>query len=822
MGSGQFAALWQYPSGGGGGALAQNTAAATPARSAAQNTTLLEEIIVTAQKRQQNLDDVPIAISLVSNESLNVQRITDLSDIYLAAPTVAVGKSLTSRETGFSLRGIGSTSFSDGIEPSSGVVLNGVILSRPFVSFAAQFADVERIEILPGPQGTLYGKNASTGLINIVSKKPSTEFEAHFDVMAAGGDEFRTRGYVFGGLTDILSGGLSFAQVTYDGFVENVATVQHAFSQGNIQSVNNDAKTHGQNNLAVSGKLLWEPSDNFSAYFIAQKTDAKLECCERIPGFLDPESGYYKDSILSSELKYLPVNVPLENTKALSDLNVKDATEHTSFIAELTWGLGDYELISITGWRDYNNTIINNSDSSASLQYREDNLQTGTTKQISQELRLHSPLGEKLDYVLGLYYLNVDTKAGNERTRFNSRAPQNNEEKKITGRRCSGVQVPEICRVFSDYDAPIEVDNAAIFGQANYHLTDTVNLILGGRYTRDKLSYSYNRRDPDGFRGGPIDFSDSATETNFSAKLGVQWQPTDDLHTYLTFSQGYKGPGRGIGTTYNPIRPDPANPGDFLGVDVPLEPETNDTYELGVKWNLAGGRALLTASTWFTDLKNLVAAGGGRNNVNIGRVIITNVAGLESKGMEVAFLAQITDALYVQAAYAYVTVEFTDYTTAGCTGASIRRGVLPLARASEAGTGDCREVLLANGDTRTYMIRSGEKLRNTPENSFNLTVKYDIALSNPRFDAFVSSSYAWQDEQRLSTRLTQPSYGLLGLNVGLAGKEGNWKFHVFGENLTDEFFVRSTAAIARGGNSYFINLSRKYQRYFGVSMEVNF
>lgn len=307
---------------------------------------VLEEVTVTAQRREQNLRDVPVSVSVITDDAIQNANITRVEDLVALAPSVTFD---TKRDFGTSslrIRGVGTMVLDSGVEPSVATAVDGVILSQGG-SALNEFPDIERIEILNGPQGTLFGKNASAGLINIVTKQPNVEtFEGFFDIRYAEDQDYKFGFGVSAPLSDTVAYRVSGYWRTYDGNILNLGT------KNNVNGI--DAK-------GFRGKYQWTPSDSFSALLSVDYSDQNTGCCMRV---LRQDTGrlYYDSSLLNSQRYSGPVlvgsltditglNVHSENSQVNVDREPRNISENSGVSLEATWKVGEHTLVGLTGLR---------------------------------------------------------------------------------------------------------------------------------------------------------------------------------------------------------------------------------------------------------------------------------------------------------------------------------------------------------------------------------------------------------------------------------------------------------------------------------------
>ena len=399
-------------------ALSTSTSAFSQKAAAAEEETPADgEIIVVAQGRAQALADVPLAISAVTAETLQNTGANDIRQLNQVAPSLLVSSTGSEANGSARVRGIGTVGDNPGLESSVAVFIDGVYRSRSGIGLN-ELGEIERVELLRGPQGTLFGRNASAGLINIISKKPSFTFGANAEGTYGNYNYIRASGGVTGPITDKLAARIDGVYVKRDGFYNDAA---------------NNTDVNDRNRYFVRGQLLFEPSNELSIRLIADYTNRKEKCCAAV----------YLDSISTPSIGGL--NDPLQNNivRVLRDLGQNlnglsnpysreiSTTPGRTFGGKTTDGglsmevkldLGGANLTSVTGYRSYKSSAGSDTDyGTVDLLYRANNGKSFRQfKTFSQELRLQGEaFGGKLDWLIGGYFANEDLTAS-DNLRFGS------------------------------------------------------------------------------------------------------------------------------------------------------------------------------------------------------------------------------------------------------------------------------------------------------------------------------------------------------------------------------------------------------------------
>lgn len=486
----------------------------------------LEEVIVTAQKREERLQDVPISVSVIGADTFAAFKLNETTDIQNLVPGVSLTNSAGPRNFGFFIRGIGTSSFaSESIEGSTAYVLDGVVLGQAGSSLA-DLPDVERVEVLRGPQGTLFGKNASAGVINVTTRNPSAELEADASLSWANPDnERKVTAVVTGPISDSTGFLLSARMNKRDGYIDNVFDGREL----------NDRDDYG-----ARGKLAIKPSDDVSIMLIGDYWKRDAECCIWTLRSTGPAPS------VAPEQQSLATGIVPGPGNERQNVNgdVFTTTESYGTSAHIDYDFGGYTLTAITAWRRWLTNDGLDSDSSPN-NLLDVNFTDFKQQQVTQELRISSPRQGSFDYVAGLFYFDGDV---------NSRSRQV----------FATVPFPFFSRIV-DIDAT--TTNVAAFGQLNVHVTEQLTLIAGGRALREETTAAKRRFDP---RLNLRDHASAEKEDDAIVwRGGLQYAFTDDITAFATATRGYKGGGydTNIGL---PTLPN-------------VEPEEPISYELGLR-----------------------------------------------------------------------------------------------------------------------------------------------------------------------------------------------------------------------------------------------
>lgn len=765
----------------------------------------LDKVVVSAQKRDQNLQDVPVAVSVLSDSVIENKFSNNIESLQTLVPSISFRKGSTSANSALSIRGIGTVSFSLAAEPAVSTVVDGVVLGRSGQAFTDLY-DIERIEVLRGPQGTLYGKNAQAGVINIVTREPGDEFEGYVDASYFEDNEWKIRGKIAGPLTDELSGSLMLSKSAFDGHITNVF---------------NNERVNGYDRLGLRGVLFYQPSNaDLDIKMIYEHTEADDDCCadlEVLPSGRNPDSLAAPNS---NGIVNGVADLDLDQRRVDHDLTTQTIDSTDAFSFELNTGLSDsVDFTSITAYRRWENTEIREGDFTSiggsstlpvfGVPFLLHDDGTRTWQQFSQEFRLSSAASDSpLFWQIGAYYLNLDVEA--DFTRLASCQNNGGQNQPILdanpGLTCNANDLVSATGFFDN-----NFQNFALFGQAEYDFNDWFTAIFGARLTSDEVTFDYVRRnnDPFGRQGvgvrpalpnsqfseasGGFDnrFNGSTDNDNFSIKAGVRSDLAGMMNSdrnlgsvYFTYAQGYKGPG--FNTFFN------------MGTNdtLPIDPEESDSYEIGYKYN--GGNFLFNAAAYSAEIEGF-QANNFDNSTGVTITRLTNAGVVETKGLELDLQWFPTDALTLTA-----SASFND--------ATIKEFNCPVDPTTGTAPANCT-------------TRSGLDLFFSPDVNYTLGWDYEQPLSNGKA-FFFNGSYAHVDEQNsllpgtdgsFSPNSLLPDYDLLDASVGLSFGEGAYRVAVVGKNLLDESFVTTFS-----GDGFRYQIPREADRYFGINLRANF
>jgi outer membrane receptor protein involved in Fe transport len=743
----------------------------------------LEEVIVTAQKRSESLQDVPISITAVSGEKMEQAGIFKIEDLQAFTPNLSMTE--TGISTQIYIRGIG-TGNNQGFEQSVGQYIDGVHYGRQQL-LRAPFLDLERVEVLRGPQSILFGRNSVAGALNMVTNKPTDEFEGRLSgKYSPDGDITEFTGIVSGPISDNLSGRLALRKYDEEGWMENTTL---------------DDDEPERDEWAVRGTLQWQATDNLTATlkFEHDKFDVvgrQIEIVQDDPALADgPIPGANFSQILSVLGYPGGIEESRQNNKRQRDEREEATNEIDNLTLTLDYQWGENTLTSITGLVGYEFEEYCDCDFVAAPIF--DVFIDEEYDQISQELRLVSPGGETIDWIVGAFYQESELTYSD----FLS-VPQNSVLGILRG---GALQALTGTAGRRDYN--LDSESWSVFGQATWNISDTLRVSFGARYTEEdrEADREVNIIDPDGSPvSNPLSpilwtavfgvenqqatghyLEGDRSEDDFNPLLNVQWDVTENIMLYAAYTEGSKSGGFDA-------RSNSVSSWEFEG-------EEATTYEVGMKSYLLDNTLEFNATAYFTEYEDLqVAQFDGTLGFNVGNAAETEVWGVEFDGRWA-----ITDSLVAGYGLAYLDHEYKDYTNGNCYNRQVPDG----------------DVV----DGEQLCDYTGKSGQYTPEwtGFFSLTHSYPISNDlelNSTFDL------SYTDEQNVHVDL-HPEWNVdslttMNFRIGLYAQ--NWDVSLLFQNFTDEQQFTYVGNVPLSGstfgtNTFYSFMSRPQTTYLQAS-----
>lgn len=582
--------------------LATAAAAATPAIEAA-----LEEVTVSAARREQSLQDVPMAVTVFGADEIRTRGLAGIGSIGQRVPGLAISQP-TRNSTNFSLRGAGSLVRNPGLDQPTALFVDEVYVGQ---GSAIEFDlfDIERVEVLRGPQGTLYGKNVVGGAVNVITRQPTAEPRALFEVTAGRFGRLDANGVVSGGLgSDELSGQLAFSHRSSDGYTTNLITGNNA---------------EQEDTSSVRGKLRYQPSDRVDITATIQYARDKSTGIERV---------------LRGDTLDFVGELPNDHTAVTNE----DGRYDRELLALSLYGVFETDwgkLTSVTGYRNNDNRFFDGDNDGTPLTLVHFLYQLDDARQWSQELRL-SGSSERFDWVAGLYYLNIEF-AQNDAVQI-AGAPGSLAAIVLTNR--LGVN-----GAIERFGQDITTDSYAVFGQLDYRLAPELKLSVGGRYTYEEKSGNTYCASIGQQCLAIYNVAVSKNWSAFTPRVGLEYKPVDSALLYATASKGFKS--GGFMTGY----PTP------VGVDSAFAPEYAWNYELGLKSRWLDDRLQLNLAAFHTEYTDMQV----RQVTGTGTLLAGNAGSAKAEGIELESVLSPVAGLRLFATYGYLDATYQRFVLQG-------------------------------------------------------------------------------------------------------------------------------------------------------------
>ena len=787
----------------------------------------LEEVIVTAQKRAESLQDVPISVSAIQGDKIADAGIGNMSALADHVPNLHIAEAPVN--TNIYMRGMGSGN-NQAFEQSVGMYIDGVYMGRGR-QYRSPFMDVERIEVLRGPQGTLFGKNTVAGAVNILTASPGfdDEFNGNLSVDTDTNGGLSGEGVLSGAVTDNLALRAAFKVRETDGFVENTY-------------LNQDEPEIEETVFRLSA--VWQITDNLEAEFKYSMAEYDREGvgsggwlyldaeqrAEQVPNrsafaniaYLVTDTWYpeyaeragnefeiYKDNGFGRDSGTVDIGIEPES----SDNDIDN------FVATFNYYMGEHTITSITGYSQYQ--YVDGADVDwLPLQFI-DRYDDQEFEQISQEIRITSPIGEKFEYIAGAYYEENDLEFDRRVTidlNIDGLVPATIGSNSLLLLLTGFEYGPE--QISRSHYYQLDSDSWALFAQGTYNISDTLHVTVGVRYTKetkDVVSTQFLADSDSGhdvpndnehlgeqmaanFNSYTFDYDEDRNTDAFLPSLNVTWDASDDDMLYFTFSQGFKSggftsaddgqPGDLEQGEWGPY--DPTNPSDEFEFD----DEEVDAFEIGGKHTLLDGAMTANWAAFYTEYSDL--------QISIFKGVgftVTN-ADAEVKGLEFDLLWQATEELRLGFNAAYLDAEWDNYAHAPCTAIQLDMDALC---GVDGGVSDND----LSGQTTTF----------APEYSGTLFFDYSHLFGNG-MELFAGGEVNYSDDfnsagDKDPIDVTE-SFTKINLRLGLRAANESWDIMLYGRNITDEevYSISFDTPVLAGSHSAQIDEGELYGARF--------
>jgi iron complex outermembrane recepter protein len=700
----------------------------------------LEEIVVTAQKRVATAQEVPISIVAVTGEQLARTGQTDF--LAIAARTPTLQYSQAGGEAQIYIRGIGSNLLAVGADPSVAIHLDGVYLGRPNMGMS-QFLDIARVEVLRGPQGTLYGRNATGGSINIISNQPTDEFEGYASVGTGSFNRMEVKSAVSGPLSDAWSFRLAGRYAKDNGYVRDL-------------DLRGGQKLDDQDLKAVRGILRYAPNEQLTATLTMDYSDFSNGNTAVRPNDDTGTAQFFGAKDTGSILaEYNDFPTFMDWRTGGPTLNVEYATDTLTTSLVVAHKTFDMDFFFNTDGTEINVTRTS---------------EIFDTEQTSAELRFASNSDGRFNWIGGLYYLE-EQKAG-----------------ALGLVREVGVPSLRSFNIFAENDT----DAWAAFGEVYFDLSDTVRLTAGLRYSDEKKG-DYNELNfvlagganpaSEVLQGlfGNIDYdncfpspafcpfqsrTDSQSWDAWTPKFGIDWKPNDNVLIYASYTEGFKSGG------YNDYQP--TNP--VYG------PETIESIEVGAKTDWLDGRLRVNAAVFSYDYQDLQVTTFFQS-----LTLVSNAADATVRGIDLEVLGKPNESTLLGASFSFLDAAYDAFAApyGVCSQFVVNLGNEP----------GCADVPTTRAFGSPRIIQAGGKtLNNAPKFKANLFSQYDVSLGDAgqlSFFAQISHTGDIYFNPANAAEAQQKAYTLLDARLGWESADGAWEASLYGKNLTDERYFHN-------------------------------
>ncbi len=771
---------------------------------------VLEEVIVTARKREESLMDAPISVAAVSGELMDNQGVSNLEQLSAKVPGLQIGRG--AQTSSIFIRGIGS-GVNKGFEQSAGMYVDGIYQSRSR-QFTQSLVDLQQVEVLRGPQGTLFGKNTIAGAIKIetASARPGDEFEGSIGVDYEP-DQEMTRSTV------VLSGSP----------VESVGArlaIRHQESDGYVKNNTFNTDVAAKEDTMARLSLAWDATDNLSVEGKLSYVDMKSKGIEVVTPAVDASllgdvmagnSALGLTSVVGSIAALaVPGYVPSSDGKEYESWSgntryndgESEATKSVSTSLRFDWDLGQYELTGLTGYSDFE--FMQDHDTDFHGGNVANNVDQETLEQFSQELRIASNFDGAVNFIAGVYYEDQSLVSQNQPyldgslggvfgalpgNALNPAIPEGMSLSDVginslwngailaPGTPLAGTEITDIWRhAYLEQ----ETQTAAIFGEVGIDLSEALTLELGLRYSQDTKKAIKQGDIGIGSPSNPIQTYDvdgnvnpsadplqaalskaiwggllsthshnqnlSREEEHLDPAVKLRWHATEDTMAYMSWSKGYKSGG------FNGSA-DTSNPDGTPGEGTEFDDESAEAWELGLRTTPMDGRARFSATAFQTELANLQVTSFVGISFKVG-----NAAQVTVKGLEFDTQFAVTEDMEVGAAVSYLDHQFDSYADAPATIVQQAQGL-------------------------TAQDLSGQRGPYAPKFSGTVYADYSTQVSNnlilsARMDVNFKDEFYTDGD--LDPASLQDAYAKIDARLGLSTVDERWEVAIYGRNLTDE------------------------------------
>jgi len=727
----------------------------------------IEEIIVTAQKRLQSSQDIAAAITAIGSDELDRTNFNNIEDLQNMAPSLQIGESF-----GFAqimVRGIGTDNPFAGGDPSVAMHIDGAVIGQSSAQFGALF-DIARVEVLRGPQGTLYGRNATGGSVNVITNQPTEETEGYARLTYGNYDLIKFEGAVGGSLSDNLMGRVAVRYVNRGGYGKNIA---------------DGSDIDDADQISFRGQLLWNISEGASLRLAAEHHEEddknyipKFRAASYDPAPLPALEPQPVDGVRATDPRDINSNVNLQNKR-----------NQDSFTAELNVDLNEtFTLTSLTNYQTFEKTPQADFDMTADDFYIWS--ESFDTKQFSEELRLNFDT-DRLHGLVGAYYYSEKISSDN---RLDLPLALQFVADSVPGLagcgfddnvsdQILGADPADLCFHFRGTS---DTDAYALFANVAYDLSDKLSLNIGGRYSHEKRQGDTDRWTAP---GAPVlTFADEKSFSKFTPSVRLEWKTSDDVLMYAGYSKGFKS-------------------GIFLtGQRSPvLDPEIVDAYEVGLKGLFLDRRLQFNAAAFYYDFTNLQQGRSVPAGTSGFTLVYENAASAEIKGLEAEFNFMATENVRLFGSTTFLDATFDDYVT------------------TDPFDTVFQQLGLIDAGVDLSQQLAGNRMVQSPKWAGTIGIAVNTHLPGSDWFAEATASLTHKGRVYFSQfnheALSQEGVTTMDASLHFTSPGERWTVNVWGKNLTNKTIYQGTFILnSSRTNAGFLAAPRT----FGVTVGLNF
>ena len=752
----------------------------------------LEEIIITAEKRSEKLSDVPVAAAVVSSETLANTDASDISDINKLVPSVNLNGTFNGRVP-MGLRGVSSVSNEGTVGLSSGVaiLMDGVPVPSDSLG-GNQLQDIQSVEVLKGPQATLGGRTAASGVINIVTRGPSDTFTGDVSGTATTDREFRVNGFISGPITH----GVDFSLSAYD------STLQYPIKNTQLDRWSTE-KTSG-----VRAKLLFKPTDDLNITLMGRYGLMSSDGFNLLYDYITPGTtllvGPGGPPFMSPATLLPGITPGFGNKYYNSPIDVGSRYEDKDASLSIEYRLGDLTLGSVTAFQHETQEYAQDLFAVSTFFW---NVLTGgfappfnnqqdlnsTVQQFSQEFKLASPVDQTFSYLVGAFY--SDTKIREKTTR-------------------------NLLPAYNNVDVSPDTKTTDVYARTTWKFLPSTSLVTSLRYNYDQLSYNdyellYTFSFPPPDIGANQFATGSTSSSNIVGDISLKQQFTPDIMGYFTYARGYSP------EAYNTTQAISSIPAQAKS-SLQLAPtEHINHFELGTKGSYLDHTLTANIALFYTIYNNFQVQNFDQSSKSINPPLILEAANVQTRGVEFDTQWAATRLTRFGLSLAYVDATFGDYKNAPCYYPDSITVTIPPG---------CVEETVNGVSNRVWPNLDGKPMPNAPKLKFNLTAEQRIPLGVIPFDVILGGNLSYRDSAQMladqNPRAINPSAAILDLTVGMVSRSGKLSITAFANNVFNQHYatdVEDFWSSPWGGRDVIVfQPARDSFRYGGIRVSAGF